>query len=241
MPKSYKICHCPKFNKQKFDGNTLELNIQPHLDFYDNLPDKTITRLTRYNNSVYDNFEQYLIEHEHNVNVKGRYQNQIFNNFYRMGEINGYYSESTQLFLFQGRKNDVLDFCKFTDKSKVLDINTIEIQMSDLLDKLGSINNGWFRYKDSSISTSALFGSHLENTQEFIDAKNLGELSALSFYYNENNTSHAIMVTSDGAIVLQYSYPNVQIEIDLILRVKRDLLDGIYTQVPTGKRKKKAI
>ncbi|HMS40250.1 MAG TPA: hypothetical protein PKE69_08495 [Pyrinomonadaceae bacterium] len=240
MSKSYKICHCTKFDKTEFTNNALDLNTQPHLAFFEDSPDKPITRITRYTTGhIFKDFSQYLIEHEHNVNVKGRYQDRRFNEFFRMGEINGYHSEKTGLFLMQGKKDDILDFCKFTDKSRLLDLNTIEIQMSDLLDKLGSVNNGWFKFSQGSIKTSALFGSHLESTDEFIAAKEVGDISALSFFYKDNDLSHAIMVTVDGTVVLQHNYPNTQIEIDLVLKIKKDLLDGIYNEVPAGRRKGK--
>ena len=46
------------------------------------------------------------------------------------------------------------------------------------------------------------------------------------------------MVTDDGAVVLQDSYRQVADEVELVLRLKELLLDGIYeVQEITGKRK----
>lgn len=237
MPKSYKICHCDFFDKSNFNDNVLNLNSQPHLNCYIESP-TAITKITKnIAEKVHKEFEPYFIEHEHNVNVKGRYFDQRFDHFLRNGEINGYYSQEKQLFLLQGKKDDILDFCKFTETSKLLNITTIEIQMADLLEKLGSVNNCWFKFKKGSISASALFGTQLENTDEFIAAKEYGDISALTFFYNMNGISHAIMLTNDGTVVLQHNYPNIEIEIDIVLRVKKDLLDGIYNLKNSKKKK----
>jgi len=238
MPKSYKICHSNFFNKSKFVDNKLNLNSQQHLSMFAESPTAS-TNITKIGKGfVIHDFETYLIEHEHNVNIRGRYGSQRFNNFLRLGEINGYYSEERSLFLLQGKKDDVIDFCKFTDNTDLLEISTIEIQMSDLIDKLGSVRNCWFKFSKGSISSSALFGENIENTIEFQDAKQLGDITALSFFYADDGMAHAVMVTNDGAVVLQFNYPNVDMEIELVLKIKKDLLDGLYTEKPITKRRK---
>src|ERR1035438_4150295 len=74
---------------------------------------------------------------------------------------------------------------------------------------------------------TTLFRSHLEKTSEFRQARTAGEISTLSFYFEHDGEIHPVMVTDDGAVVLQDVYHETADEIGLVLDLKRVLLDGI--------------
>lgn len=154
----------------------------------------------------------------------------------------GYHSESKNLLLLSGKKDDIIDFTKYTSNTDSLNISTIEVDMAQLLEKLTSVNLVWFKFKGSMIRASALMGEHIERTDEFNQAKEVGEISTLSFYLEDaNRNTHPIMVTHDGAVVLQTNYPDLSKEIELVLEVKKELLDGIYTEKPIGKKNKNLV
>jgi hypothetical protein len=119
-----------------------------------------------------------------------------------------------------------------------IEFTTIDINMKALLAKLRDVRLAWFRYDDSIIHASALSGQHIETTKPFKEANSAGDISTLSFYVEDDgNVAHPVLVTSDGAIVLQANYQERSTEIELVLYVKRILLDGIYTDVPLRKRR----
>jgi hypothetical protein len=236
MAKSYKICPCSLFDKSKFEQDTLNLNPQGSLI---GVPESPNTKIFRSNlGVVFADFETYRIEHEHNVNVSGRINGTFFTQFIRKGEILSFHSQSQELLLLTGKKVDILDFCKYTENTDLIEISTIEVDMAQLQEKLSSVNLVWFRFPKGMIKASALMGEHIEKTQAFIEAKQDGEISTLSFHLEDDTgTTHPIMVTHDGAIVLQSTYQDPSREIAIVLEVKQVLLDGIYSVRPISKKK----
>jgi hypothetical protein len=122
-----------------------------------------------------------------------------------------------------------------------MSFTTIEIDMKALLAKLKDVRLAWFRYDDTIIHASALAGQHIETTKSFKESSAVGDISTLSFYVEDSGgVAHPILVTGDGAVVLQANYQERSTEIELVLYVKKMLLDGIFTEVPLRFRKQGA-
>ena len=81
-------------------------------------------------------------------------------------------------------------------------------------------------------------GAHLEKTAAFREAKTEGDISTLSFYFEDNGEIHPVMVTDDGAVVLQDVYRETADEIQLVLNLKRVLLDEIHEEQEIPARRK---
>ena len=146
-----------------------------------------------------------MIEHERRVTQRGRFGDQSLTEFIRTGEIEAFCSEKQKLLLLCGKKDDILDFCKLSPD--LPDLQFIRIDMNRLLEKLAEIRLAWFRYSDSTIHASALSGVSIERTPAFVEAKTAGEISTLSFYIVDTaNVAHPVLITSDGAVVLQSTY-----------------------------------
>jgi hypothetical protein len=175
-------------------------------------------------------FDSYIIEHEREVQLLGRINNQRFSAIIQMGTIRAYYSPSQQLLLLSGKKADILDFCNHTAQLPDIKIATIDVDMKALLKKLGEVKLAWFRFQKGLVRASALMGAHLEKTDEFKTAKTEGDISTLSFHFENDGDYHPVMVTDDGAVVLQGVYKEITSEIDIALNLKRLLLDGIYQE-----------
>lgn len=175
-------------------------------------------------------FESFVIEHEHEVAMRGRINDQAFDKFIRMGIMKAYYSDQTRLLLITGKKDDILDFCRTTADLPDITLATIRVDMQALLARLTEVRTVWFRFPSGLIHASALMGAHLEKTQEFAGARAAGDISVLSFYFEAGGEVHPVMVTADGAVVLQDEYTEVADEIDVVLRVRSELLDGICSE-----------
>jgi hypothetical protein len=103
--------------------------------------------------------------------------------------------------------------------------------MKALLARLAEVKLVWFRFPAGMIRASALMGDHLEATTDFERAKAQGDISTLSFYVQDSSgDQHPTMVTNDGTVVLQDLYKSISDEVELVLQVKRQLLDGTYQE-----------
>jgi hypothetical protein len=229
VPKSYKICLVRRFNDSQFADEPFKLRPQFSLP---EVPEAPQTKIFKSRDQIkLEDFKCYTIEHEHEVSMWGRINQVSFAKFIRKGFINAYQSPTRELILLSGKKDDVLDFCKTTATLSEIKIALLRIDMKALLAKLAEVKLVWFRFPGGMIRASALMGDHLEMTADFERAKAQGEISTLSFYVQDNESvQHPIMVTTDGTVVLQDLYQSIALEVELVLQVKKLLLDGTYQE-----------
>jgi len=170
----------------------------------------------------------------------GRVNEFSFAKFIRRGLINAYQSPARRLVLLSGKKDDVLDFCRTTATLAEIKIALLRIDMKALLAKLAEVKLVWFRFPGGMIRASALMGDHLEKTADFERAKAQGDISTLSFYVQDTESvQHPIMVTTDGTVVLQDLYQSIALEVEVVLQVKKLLLDGTYQEEEIQPSRKK--
>lgn len=238
MPKSYKICPVRHFQDSDFQKVPYKLRPQFTLPRIAETPQ---TKIFKARDSIsLEDFKSYLIEHEQEVSMYGRVNEVSFARFIRMGFIQGYYSSTSSLLLLSGKKVDVLDFCKTTATLPEVKLATLRIDMKELLAKLAEVKLVWFRFPGGMIRASALMGDHLESTADFERAKAKGDISTLSFYVQDAaERVHPILVTDDGTVVLQDLYHSIANEVELVLRVKKLLLDGTYREEEIRPARKK--
>jgi len=161
----------------------------------------------------------------------GRVNEVSFARFIRMGFIRAYHTPTHGLLLLSGKKIDILDFCKTTATLSEVKIATLRIDMKALLARLAEVKLVWFRFPGGMIRASALMGDHLESTADFKRARAQGDISTLSFYVQDSEKRvHPILVTDDGTVVLQDLYRSVANEVELVLHVKKVLLEGTYRE-----------
>jgi hypothetical protein len=236
MPKSYKICPASEFDSASFGEKPYSLRPQMNMEGVPP-PPETLIRMSADKVAVED-FQSYHIEHERVVSQRGRLNSDKFTQYIRMGEILGYYSKNRALLLLCGKKDDILDFCRSVSSSREMTFATIAIDMKGLLAKLKDVRLAWFKYDDTIIHASALAGQHIETTRPFKEANAIGDISTLSFYVEDaGGIAHPILTTSVGAVVLQANYQERSTEIELVLRIKEVLLDGIFREVPLRQKR----
>ncbi|HEY7405817.1 MAG TPA: hypothetical protein VIB39_19990 [Candidatus Angelobacter sp.] len=235
MPKSYKICPVSRFDVERFSDNPYKLKQQLVIA---DVPPPPETLIRKSSDGLrLEDFSSFIVEHERVVRQWGRINDTRFSEFIRKGEISAYFSQARELLLLCGKKDDILDFCRVAASSHEVSFSTISIDMKALLAKLQDVRLVWFKYDDTVIHASALAGQHIETTRPFKEAREQGDISTLSFYLEDSvGIAHPILVTSDGAIVLQANYAEKAAEIELVLRVKQALLDGIYSVVQNRRK-----
>jgi len=233
MPKSYKICLTEKFNRSTFDSEPF---IFEHQLVLENIPPPPQTKIYKTRDSInLNDFIRYRIEHEREERVMGRTSNHTFNAFIRRGIIEGFFSDSFKMLLLSGKKRDILDFCDKTKNINEIKISTIEVDMKALLSKLPSVKGVWFKLPSGLVTASALFGSHVEESHDFKEYQESGDISVLSFHFEHNDNLHPVQVTQDGTVVLQSLYHEISDEIEIVLNIKDALLNNIFIEKPVRK------
>jgi hypothetical protein len=231
MPKSFKICPVRNFNVQAFSEYRTTLDQQSSFVGMDEVPATTIRSST--SRPGFEDFTHYIIEHDRVVKMPGRYGALRFPEFTYTGTIAGFFSQGRSLLLLSGKKADVLSLCVATTKVAEFQIDTLRIDMNALQAALPSVNLVWFKFKQGMIRASALMGANVEKTNEFMQSKSEGEISTLSFYFEDlAGEKHPLMVVEDGTVVLQAQYPDTATELALVILVHERLLTSVASRVP---------
>lgn len=230
MPKSYKVCPVRQFQASAFSEKPICLNQQPPLSEITEVPTTKIH--TSSSRPGFEDFTQYVIEHDRVVKMPGRYGNVFFPEFTYTGIISGFFGQQRSLFLLSGKKADVLSFCATSTRVAEVQIDTLQIDMNALQAALPSVNLVWFKFKAGMIRASALMGANVEKTDAFVQSKSEGEISTLSFYFEDPlGEKHPVMVVDDGTIVLQAAYPDISGELSLVTSINDKLLSPVSVRV----------
>ena len=233
MAKSYKITAATKFDVPSDGLQLFPPNHQFSLPI--TVPGPQTKIRPSFESLSTGDFAAYAITHEYKKATPGRSleTGATFNHFIAIGPIQGYFSRSASTALLTGKKADILDFCKRTENLGPIQIKTLEVDMNALQERLPNVRGVWFRIKKGLIRAKALIGEQLQETTEFCDAKADGHISTLSFFFEDvrDGCKHPIMLTQDGTVVLQKNYKTADEEIDFVMNVKKELLEGLYTEV----------
>ncbi|HEY3769933.1 MAG TPA: hypothetical protein VGN44_14760 [Candidatus Angelobacter sp.] len=238
MPKSFKVCPVRKFQTTAFSEKPVCLNQQPPLAEMTEVPTTKIhTSLSR---PGFEDFIQYVIEHDRIVKMPGRFGSIIFPEFTYTGIISGFFGQKRDLLLLSGKKADVLSFCTTSTRVAEVQIDTLQVEMNALQAALPSVNLVWFKFRAGMIRASALMGANVEKTEAFVQSKSEGEISTLSFYFEDSSAEkHPVMIVDDGTIVLQATYPDTSGELELVTSIYEKLLLPVSIRISpkmVGKR-----
>ena len=237
MPKSYKIVSTSNFEIATEDSSVLTLTAQMSLP--ETVPGPETTVRKALSPVSFEDFLTYDISHEYAMHMLGRsfQDGHHFTRVIAEGRIRGIYSRSRSLLLLSGKKADILDFCRQAQGKTKIDLKTLQLDMKALQEKLPEIRGVWFRFKSGYIRAKGFMGQQIQDTPEYCDSTSAGDISTLSFYFDDarDGCRHPLMITEDGAVVLQKNYATVEEEIDFVLHVKAALLDGLYAEVEPSK------
>jgi hypothetical protein len=239
MPKSYKITISTKFDTPEEEDGLLPTVKQRMLAGIIPGPETHVRASNK--PAAFDDYQTYDIEHEYTMRIEGRSfdTGTAFTKFIAKGQIKAYYSSSQQLLLLSGKKADILDFCRQAAPLPGMRLETIQIDMKALQEKLPEVRGVWFRLKQGFIRAKGFMGDQIQDTAEFCEAKMEGDISTLSFYFldSRDGCMHPVMITEDGAIVLQRNYKKIEEELDIIRQVKAELVDGLFSVVEPASAK----
>lgn len=115
---------------------------------------------------------------------------------------------------------------------QVPDFHAIErrVDFAALRPSLTFIKGAWFaNMRSANLAAAGMFGDHVDRSDEFMRAERLGTLSSLSVFYRCGDRQYHTMITSSGGIVLYDSFDSEEEELDVVLQIKRELLDGCWS------------
>ena len=205
------------------------------------LADKEVpaTHIQRQHIPLQEGLESFYITHQLIVHQFGRAQNVEFVEYAAEFHLWAYYRQADGLLLIQGNKDSVADLCYTLNSraSEDFSLQNYEVDFQKLEPHLEVISGSWFRYKAVSLHAMGIFGNHVDTTAEYQTAKTLGTQTAINFYHTFLGADIPLQITRNAIVVIQANIESLPLEVEIVLDVKKTLLDKALNTVE--KRRKK--
>lgn len=131
--------------------------------------------------------------------------------------------------LVRTKKKVAHDFVRrMNQRQRGFDLVATRVDFGCLRPKLEYVKGAWFgSMRAANLSTTGLFGPHVDQSDEFQHAEMLGELSNLLVeVVDGSDLAHSVMFTADGGIVLYRTYVDVEEELEIVENAIANLLGG---------------
>lgn len=113
------------------------------------------------------------------------------------------------------------------DKAMKCNFSEICIELKDASKYVTQFSGAWFKAVSSRVSSSALFGADLKNEPLFDQLQNEGaSLTSITIPFG----AISIQLNSESGISSHTRINNIEDELNLILKVKTDLIDNLRKQ-----------
>jgi hypothetical protein len=179
--------------------------------------------------------DQFAVEHDFLVKLKypGRVSDVQFDEYVSPYRFPIYVDRSNQdeapILIVQTKGKVAADFVRrMTLQSSFLALER-QLDFQSLRPQIEVITGGWFgQMRAANISSAGMFGSHVDKSDEFIRAERIGTLRQLLCPIMHNDSTYSVSIMSNGGVVLFDSFDTPEDALDLVLHIKRSLLDSCW-------------
>jgi hypothetical protein len=180
------------------------------------------TRNTEYKlaqESFFDNIDRYWAYHELLVKKPGRANGKMFSQYYEPHKFPFFYDRDRNLIYIGTKKQVVHSFLETSHLIK--DWPGVKIDYKTIAPLLPTVTGAWFcELKQAYVSAAGYFGQHVDKSDDFKKAAQLGSISVL--YINTtgyDGNEYRVGITSEGSIVLSKNMELEEDEIKLVASV----------------------
>ena len=130
--------------------------------------------------------------------------------------------------LVKTKKKVAADFTKrLNTKIDAFVVRPTSLDFDCLRPRLELIRGAWFgNIRQPHLASAGVFGQHVDLSDEFKHAEEVGELKNLLIELQAGESTHTVMVTGGGGIVLYYSYQTVEDEVHVAVSALNGILAG---------------
>jgi len=210
--KTYKICHAEDFSDSLYTSKQIKLNKQLPMEGVEPPPLTTLFK-ERSANADFP-FDQFFIEHERIEDAPGRTGSFNFQNYIHRYPIYAFHMPESKLLFLQGKKKALNDLIR--NEEICLNMRPLFIDLNNFQDTIENIQMVWFKFYDGQFSSTSFHGKNIKSVIEQQDLFRRGRISTISFTIKYAGKSHLMMLSTDGTIVLQCTYDDIQEELQLL-------------------------
>jgi hypothetical protein len=218
-------------------GENLKVRWQLQLKFPDleNVEDpETIFSLERqFTNAPID---VYRVKYEVVEKRVGRAKGVSFTSFVATHHFTAYYHRNQGLLLIKGKKDHALGAVRnLVTRRDDVHGNTKLLDLGSIRDRIERFKGAWFNVPDSAdVTSQAFFGPSVDLDERFDRASKEGAITNARLDYGYLDQRFHVGISHDYTLVIYDNNLNEELEIDLVLDIKANLLDyaNIKDQLP---------
>ena len=111
------------------------------------------------------------------------------------------------------------------------------VDLQEMRAKLqGNVRGGWFRNLEiADVSTAAIFGANVSESEEWHRYEDSGTLSALVMEFTYRGGKHSVQITKNGTITLYGNYQERD-SLDLVDTIN-NIVNQFSEDIPVGSKK----
>lgn len=223
MPSSYSVFELTAFPTTRH-GETVAAPRQLPLSGMTDEPPKTELTLQRTIDLM--NIDVYRGLHEFVVPRTGRAQGVQFTQYIEERRFPVYHAKIESVLLLKTNKDVATGAMKQMLKVKGVSGKRRKIDLDSIKPHIGQFKGVWFTVDDSAnVSSMALFGHNVDKDLRFARATEEGEMYYIRFDYQFHEELIPIGISNDSNIVIYSDNLDEQLELELTLNVKTQLLD----------------
>lgn len=177
--------------------------------------------------SYHNGFSRYCVLHDVVIRATGRVFHQDFYQYLKRTNFHLYYCPTTKLMIIASSQAVAASFMKTMEKHyPQMTGKRLPIDFDRVRPRLSFISGAWFaNLQESHLTSAGLFGPNVHQSTQFKEAERLGRLSSIFVTCEFGDQEYKVMLSSAGSIVLFDRLADDQEALDLILNIKRQLLD----------------
>lgn len=230
MPSSYQIFRVGSFPSQVPFRVGEQLNL---LAYNDHNIEECRTEVARGVTVLDGALERLPVTHDFLVRLKypGRARDINFQEYVTPYKFPLYLSppaaEPFQYALVGTKKKVAHDFVRRMNREeRVFQLDATQIDFECLRPRLTYITGAWFgSMRAANLSTTGLFGHHVDQSDEFRHAESTGELKNLLVeVVDDGGLAHSVMITADGGIILYRTYQTEDDELSVVTAILTGML-----------------
>lgn len=237
MPVAFQIYATDEFPAQARFGTEVQLSLLADIDYN---VEVTKTQVVRSESQPIEGLVRFDALHEFvfHLEYPGRARGKTFREFVAPYKFPLYLGDPTSSvgfrpLLVRTKKKVAADFvARLNGNVKEFAARPTAVDFAQLRPRLDLIRGAWFgAMRERNISSTGVFGHHVDQSDEFQHAETIGELRNLVVEFPLEGVPHTVMLSAGGALVLYNAYPTEVDELAVVLGAVSELLVGCLAPV----------
>lgn len=190
---------------------------------------------------VFRALHEYIVETQgriSNIDAGGEVRNIEFEQYIAIRHFAVYHARGPRVLMLKTDKDTAASAVKQLSKRGDLKVNRRHIDLHSVKQYIHRFTGAWFQVVDSAdVTSQALFGPRVDQDPKFVRAASEGQMNFMRFDYLFQDEVMKVGLSSVSHVVVYNDNLYEQLELELVLDLKKRLIDIATDAGPHGNRR----